>query len=160
MTKAEFLEALRTERARWEALLAQVPEARMTKPGVEGEWSVKDIIAHVAWHEREMAGVLRARALVGSDLWQLPLDERNAALFDLHRDHSLQAVLDEARQAYQAFLAEAEKLSYEDLNDPGRYADMPPSWEPWDLLAGNSFTHYPDHYPAIQQWLDKANATT
>jgi hypothetical protein len=36
----------------WQNLLdadAGVPEERMTEPGVEGEWSVKDVLAHVAY---------------------------------------------------------------------------------------------------------------
>jgi hypothetical protein len=27
----------------------------MTQPGVAGEWSVKDILAHIAWYEDEEA---------------------------------------------------------------------------------------------------------
>ena len=86
MNKSEWLDTLQTERAQWEALLVQVGEARMTQPGAAGEWSVKDVIAHVTWFEREMVGVLRARALVGSDLWNLSRDERNAAIHEQNRD--------------------------------------------------------------------------
>ena len=52
MTKTRLLDRLRTERAQWEALLTDIDEARMTQPGVEGEWSVKDIVAHVTFYER------------------------------------------------------------------------------------------------------------
>ena len=52
MTKAEFLDRLRSGRAEWDALIAQIDEAQMTEPGVVGDWSVKDIIAHVTWSER------------------------------------------------------------------------------------------------------------
>jgi hypothetical protein len=44
--KTQLLETLRRERADWEALLAQVDQARMTRPGVAGAWSVKDVITH------------------------------------------------------------------------------------------------------------------
>jgi hypothetical protein len=60
MDKAAFLATLRAKHAEWEALLAEVGEARMVQPGVAGEWSVKDIVAHVTWGEREMAGMERA----------------------------------------------------------------------------------------------------
>jgi hypothetical protein len=40
MNKTEFLDTLRTERTQWDALLAQVGEARMTRPGVVGEGSL------------------------------------------------------------------------------------------------------------------------
>ena len=49
------LDALRGGRAAWETLLAQIGADRMMQPGVEGDWSVKDIIAHVYVNEADSA---------------------------------------------------------------------------------------------------------
>jgi len=153
MTKTEFRELLRSGRAAWEALLAEVGEARMTQPGLAGAWSVKDIIAHVTWFEREMVGMLRAKALVGSEWWGLPQDERNAAVFEQNRGRALADVLSEARAVHQELVEAVEALSDDDLNDPRRFAGMPADWIPWEVLDGNSFGHYPDHMSAIRAWL-------
>ena len=59
MDRSLFLDELRAARAEWEAALAEIPSERMTEPGLAGGWSVKDLIAHVAWSEREMIGVIR-----------------------------------------------------------------------------------------------------
>ena len=155
MTGAKFLDSLRSGRAEWEALLAQIGADRMTQPGVEGDWSIKDIIAHVTWHEREMVGVLRARALIGSELWNLPTDERNAAIFEQNKDRALDDVLQESRQMFPQLLELAAGLSDEELNDPRRFSEMPEEWTPWELVAGNSYTHYPDHIASIRAWLDR-----
>ncbi len=158
MDKATFLAALRRERAAWEALLAEVGalgEARMTQPGVSGEWSIKDIVAHVTWYEREMVGLLRTHALAGSPLWELPHDQRNIALFDELRGKPLASVQAEARQTFAELLALVEGLTEADLHDASRYRDMPPDWIPWEVLADNSYTHYPQHTPAIRAWLDQ-----
>src|SRR5262245_37896260 len=117
MTGAKFLDSLRSGRAEWDALLAQIGAGRMAQPGVEGDWSIKDIIAHVTWHEREMVGVLRERALVGSELWNLPLDQRNAAIFEQNKDRALDDVLEESRQVFPQLLELAAGLSDEELND-------------------------------------------
>jgi hypothetical protein len=156
MTKAQFMEMLHTERARWEAILDEVGEARMTERGVHDEWSVKDIIAHVTWSEREMVGILRERALVGSDLWVLTNDERNAIVFEQNRDRSLDEVLAEARAVYEQLEPLLESLSDEDLNDPSRYRDMPVTeeWTPWRVLAGSTYKHYREHTADIRAWLD------
>lgn len=124
----------------------------MTFPAIDG-WSVKDIIAHVVWHEREVVGVLTAKALVGSDLWDLPLAKRNAAIFEQTRDRPLNEVLAEARVIYAQFLEGLQTLTDEDLNDSGRFADMPTEWQPWKLIAENSYEHYHDHRHDIQSWL-------
>jgi len=155
MTLAAFLDSLRSGRAEWEALLAQIGADRMTQPGVEGDWSIKDIVAHVTWHEREMLGVLRARALVGSDLWNLPTDERNAAIFEQNKDRALDDVLEESRQIFPQLLELAAGLSAEELNDPRGFSEMPEEWSPWELVASNSYTHYPDHIASIRAWLDR-----
>ena len=155
MDKTTFLDSLKTERARWDALLAQVGEARMTVPGAEGEWSVKDIIAHVSWFEREMVDLLRVHALVGSELWNLPQDRRNAAVFEQNRDRALHGVLGESQRVFPQLLELVEALSDEDLNDPGRFAGMPNDWLPWKIIADNTYTHYPDHGASIRAWLDR-----
>src|SRR5262245_50480449 len=39
MSKPNLLGLIQRDRAQWEALLGSIPEAWMTEPGVEGEWS-------------------------------------------------------------------------------------------------------------------------
>lgn len=156
MDKATFLETLRTKRAEWETLLAGVDEARMTQPGPAGEWSLKDIIAHVTWGEREMVGMLQARALVGSDLWNVSQDERNAAVFAQNRSRALPEVLAEAQQVHAQLLEALEGVTDEDLNDAGRFQHMPAAWIPWQVIAGNSYWHYDEHSPSIRAWLEQA----
>jgi hypothetical protein len=156
MTKAKLVEAIRKGRAEWDALVDEVGTERMSQPGVAGQWSVKDVIAHITWHEREMIGVAQAHALVGSNLWDLPTDQRNAAIFEANRDRSLADVLTEAQQVFPQFLAAVEGLTDEDVNDPGRFAHMPADWQPWKLIAENSYEHYEQHIPDIRAWLDAA----
>ena len=55
MTKIRLLETLRSKRAEWDAVLAEIPATQMDEPGVAGKWSVKDIVAHLAYHERWFA---------------------------------------------------------------------------------------------------------
>lgn len=156
MDKATFLATLRRERAAWDALLAvasALGAARLTEPGINGSWSFKDIVAHVTWYEREMVMLLRTHALIGSPLWELPHDQRNTAIFEQLRDQPLDAVLAGAHQIFAELLTLVEGLAEEDLHDASRYRDMPPDWIPWEVLAGNTYTHYPEHTPAIRAWL-------
>jgi hypothetical protein len=59
MTKARLLNLMRTERARWEDALAQVPSEQMTRSGIEGEWSAKDVVAHISQYDRGLLDWLR-----------------------------------------------------------------------------------------------------
>lgn len=153
MDKATFMKMLQETRAQWEELLAQIGEERMLQPGATGQWSVKDVIAHMMWGEREIALVMHTHMVAGSELWTLPDDELNEIVYQQNRDRPLHEIRSEERQAYADLLAAAQTLSDEDLNDPHRFQKMPEDWVPWRLFAGDSFKHYQDHMPALRTWM-------
>ncbi len=153
MNVREFQHAWRKDRAEWERVLAEVDEDRMLEPGLPREWSVKDVIAHVNWYEREMVGLLKQRALMGSELWQLPTDERNVPIYEEGKDLPLDEVLAESNRLFERLWALVSELADEDLVDPSRFDQMPEDWEPWELLASNTYEHYLQHIPDIRDWL-------
>lgn len=159
--KATLLNRVRTERSRLDALLASMTGEQLAQPRAEGDWSVKDHLAHITWHEREMVNMLRARSLeagIASDLWNLPLHDRNRAIYDSNRDRSLQDILAESRRVYAELSQLLEGLSEKDLTDPGRYKDMPGDWTPGKIIAENTYEHYHDHAEDIARKRDAACA--
>ncbi len=151
MNKAEFIYRVKTERSDWNELLSGVDADLMLESGIEGDWSAKDILAHVMWYEREMVGMLKSRALVGSDLWELPLDERNDAIHDEVKDMTLQEVRVEADQVFTALVDQLESLPAEAYTDSAHFENMPAEWMPWDVMAGNTFRHYAEHTDSIRR---------
>ncbi len=154
MDKTTLIETLRAERKQWETLLAHMSEERMVQPGVAGEWSVKDIIAHVMWYERETVGVLQQRAFVGSPLWNVSLEERNAAMVAENRHRSLAEVRVEAQQVFEQLIQAIQELSDAELNDTNSLRNIPPNWLPWQVIASNSYEHYHQHTPSLRAWID------
>ena len=110
MNKEEVISRVRTERSRCNDIMAQIDDDLMLKPGVEGDWSAKDILAHVMWYEREMVGMLSSHALVGSDLWALPLDERNAGVHEETKNMTLDEVRAESARVFPELLEQLELL--------------------------------------------------
>jgi hypothetical protein len=109
------------------------------------------VLAHIAWGEREGVGLVRARALVGSDLWRLSQDERNAAVHAQNRDRPLDDVLAESATVADEYVAALESLSEDELNDPAHFAGMPPTWRPWRTLYDPH--HYAHHAADLRAWL-------
>lgn len=166
MDKSKLLGMIRAEHTRWETLLAEVGEVQMTQPGVEGEWSVKDIIAHVTAYE-EWIVVRLDSALRGETLQletdQLDLDQRNAWIFEENRNRPLHDVLAKSRQVFQQLLALVQALSDEDLSDPHRLEPLlDPVWTDglpvWKCIVADSYEHYGQHIPSIRAWLDKSTS--
>ena len=154
MNKEEVITRIKTERIRWSDIVAQMDDDMMLKPGVEGHWSVKDILAHVVWYEREIVGVLSARALVGSDLWALPPDERNAGVYEETKNMTLEEVRAESARVFPQLLEQLEALPEDVYGDPSCFSGMPAEWEPWFIIAGSTFNHYLDHTESIKQMLE------
>lgn len=160
MTGTKLVGILQTERARWNALLAQAGTARLEEPGVEGEWSAKELIAHLTWYER--AVVEGARQVLGSSayvrpsegLYALTMDERNARIAEESRARPVADVLAEAEQVFGQLTTLIAACPQELLNDPQRLG-LSDDVVPWMLVAHNSYGHFQQHEPAIRAWLER-----
>ncbi len=160
-SKQELIETLGTQRARWEALLRQVGPDRMELRGVTGEWSVKDIVAHLTAWERRAIASLKA---VQTGTWPQPPewpynldgDGINAWIFAAHRGRQVQDVLNESRQVFDQLVQAVELVTEQDLTAMGRF-----EWLQGNSLiasiGGNSFEHYQEHGEAIRAWLAQRN---
>jgi uncharacterized protein (TIGR03083 family) len=154
VTRDELLGRIQADRQRFDAILARVPRERLAEPLLPGGWSVKDVMAHIAWGDRQGFGVIEARALVGSKLWDLSEDERNEAVVRESRSRDLDDVLEEYRASYADYLSALSQLSDEDLNEPERFSrlgERTPGWRPWRLLYDP--THYQEHGQTIEAYV-------
>jgi hypothetical protein len=161
VTKSQLLELIRRERAAWEALLADVGEMHMIQPGVAGDWSFKDVAAHLtAWRQRAVnrlkaaqRGEHPAPAPWTAEVDAAEDDPINDWIYRANRDRPLADVLRESRESLEQLEAAVQVLSEQDLTDPQRF--------PWmggvslsESILGNSMDHFHgDHEPAIRAWL-------
>jgi len=160
MEKLSFIQTVESARAELDSTIANISDQLMLQPGASGEMSVKDILAHITWFEREMIGLLEQRALAGSDLWNLPSDERNAMIYQLNLQRSLQDIRNEAAEVFQQLLKQFKNLEEAALDDPAWFRDMPPDWSPSQLLAENTCEHYQHHLADITAWLAELPSRT
>ena len=156
LTKAQVLATLQTERRAWDALLAEVGDARMSTPLPGRQGSPKDILAHVAWYEHETAAVLQAGSPPAERawLWEMPEYQRNLILYREQSLRPLAEVRVAAEAAFSQLLAAVQALDAETAHDPARFPTMPATWTPWQFIAAHSYEHYRAHTPALRAWLD------
>lgn len=173
--KSALLTAMQAGRDAWDALLARIPMPALSEPGVEGHWSVKQIVAHISGYEAYCAGFLidrhdpAARAREAHDaFWQAAVDtyrqshpDYPASLADTDDDQTNAVVvatldglpaadvLTRERQDYERLLSAIQALSDVELAEP---------WSPGGrsilaILPGQCYAHYATHLPAIERWL-------
>ncbi len=157
MQKSELLKWLQDEYQQWEAFLSQIGLERMEQPGVNGSWSMKDIIAHLnGWQPRLIARIQAAQRGEPEPPppWPAQLqneDEINAWIYEAHQGRSAREVMDETSHQFQQLLAVIEGLP-----DDVRIESE------WRLVwlgdkrfpAGEFFDHFhDDHESDVRAWL-------
>ena len=161
MNKTTLLRTIQAEYAHLESLIAPLSETQLCTSSSEGQWSIKDILVHVAvWEQicaRWLEELLRGETPQPSE--RLDRDSNNR-IYRENRDCSLSEVQELCRSAHQEFLRQVNLLTQtyteEDLNASHRFT-WTESWPGYSLIAAiadNSYEHYQDHAQHIRHLLD------
>lgn len=153
MALDELLSRIMQAKIAWESTSSLLSPVEQEEVPVAGEWKVKDLYAHLAWHERQMLEWLRAGRFVGSDWWNLPLHERNNLIYQESKAKSAEDIRQESRDVHEALVKTLEGLSEAQLNDPAQWPGLPPEWLPWKILADNTYLHYEDHTEDLKRFI-------
>jgi hypothetical protein len=149
MTKTEFLLNLQNGRRQWHKIWRGIDLFGTASPRKPGEMSLRDILYHIAWYEREMVNMLKTRRLHGSAWWDLPVDQRNAFIKTEGQTISLLQAWRVEEQAFTDLLGQLQTLKDEDLENAACFNEMPADWKPWEVIASNTYQHYVEHFQNI-----------
>lgn len=165
VTKGEVVAAINKEREAWDGLLAEVGEDRMLEPGPMGEWSFKDLTAHLtAWRERSLQR-LEAAAHGQPEPpapWPADLndekDDHIDAINDWFQKQSeeklLGEVLNESRESYARLTEVVQQLPDEALTESSYFAWTEGQALGESIVSGEFFGHLHDEHEAdIRRWL-------
>ena len=136
-------ELLDQEDAGWHELCARVEKVRdLARPGVNGDWSVKDLLAHIAaWHAKTIDRLETLRS-TGTLPGAPDIDAFNDEIYDECKDLSIgdvRAMFSASRHRFREEVA----LLDDDLD--GRLAT---------LVTGNAHGHYLEHLPDLDRALE------
>jgi len=165
MEKTTLLEIIQREHDQFVALLAPLNDDVLCTSTFDGNWSIKDIMAHVSTWEQLCTGWIVAflRGETPDPFSQMNADSgANERIFRENQHRSLQEVQENFSRTYQTFLKQVQDLtqtvSVEDLNRPQTWLNQL-TWIQGQslvgLIADNSYDHYRDHGQQIRTWLDK-----
>lgn len=166
MNKIFFLDKLQRERDKFERLLNRTGFANiMTVKGVSGNWSIKDIIAHIWAYEQYISDRLNEikhgeiyhpckthNALdafleefgypdFGSPL--LDDDTPNAWVYEKYKNVSLEEIVAQEVQAFNSIITTITSMPESVIEQNNLY----------ERVADNTYHHYQEHVKAIRVWL-------
>ncbi|MFX0117247.1 MAG: ClbS/DfsB family four-helix bundle protein [Candidatus Hodarchaeota archaeon] len=158
MSKKDLIGQIRTVRTELEALFSKMSEKQMEMPGVQGNWSVKDIIAHITTWDRR--GTKWIQSIAQGEEPQIPKAgytwrdqaQLNQETYQKNRNRPIQDILGDFHQSFPLLMEQIEMLAEEQLEKVFQ-ADWtrnnPISAR--DIVAWR-YLHYQSHIRHIQAW--------
>jgi hypothetical protein len=157
--KQHCLRHVREERARWEALLAQVGDEHMLQPGALGEWTFKDLAAHLnAWWFYELVGL---EALLAGETphhpWPAdwPVDRQNRWIYEANKDRPLADVLAESRAFFERLEGLLTRLPEPVLRESAAIPWLQGRPLGMGFLDGCLEHLYGEHWPELSAWMGR-----
>jgi hypothetical protein len=159
--KQSLLDVIQEERSKLEALLRDLSKQQKEIKGVESDWSIKDIMAHISAWERLAQDRINA-ALTGDDL-KIPViegddfvDVFNAQVYEREKEASIDEVEAEFLDSYETFLN-----TIKTLEEAFLFEKLPFDWAgdltAQVLISANTHWHYFEHGVSIKEWLSSTN---
>ena len=147
MNRQQLLQRLDQAWTAFQASYAGLSDAQLMAPGVSGDWSVKDLMAHVTWWEEEalthlpeiLAGIRPPRYSTQYG----GIDAFNAQMAELKRHLSLAEVLRQMEETHQRLVAYLHDVPEDHFAQESRFRRR---------LRLDTYSHYPIHAQAIRAW--------
>lgn len=160
-SRDELVERFRSERATWQALLAEVEPDRMDEPGPMGDWTFKDLVGHLSsWRNRTVARLAAAGRGEPrpANPWPAEIDDDDT-INDWFRQRDTDRSIDDLLADYDG--------SFERM--ASGVAGLPavanpteaetPGYFNWDdghgMLESDFFNHLETHADDVRAWLAK-----
>ena len=150
----ELLDGLTAARDEFRAAIGDVDPALRTTPGLVGEWSARELLAHVGYWAGHAAESLHRAELgelseFGTD--ELSVDDRNAVVARVAAETDYATAATREQGAYEAFATHLAAVDPESLGE--RDADGDTLEE---IIAFDGADHYREHTLDIRAWFDGA----
>jgi hypothetical protein len=137
----------------WTALkesYAGLSDSQMTEPGVTGDWSVKEILAHVSvWEEealKHLPLILQGGRPPRYSVTYGGIDAFNAQMMEQKRGLSLSDVLSQVDKTHRRLIDYIQAAPEEQFTQETRFRRR---------LRLDTYSHYPIHAKAIREWRER-----
>ena len=135
------------------AMLDNVEAGSLTTPGLLGEWSARELIAHLGYwtgHATEVIHLLEVGRIEEDDLGGQTVDEINATVARIARDTPLATVRKREAASVDALVERLQSL------DPARLSEILPDGATLDRgIREDASDHYREHAEELRRVLEE-----
>ncbi len=147
MNRSQLLKRLETEWTAFKDSYAGLSDSDLIQPGVTGEWSVRDIIAHVTWWEEEalrhLPLILQGGKPPRYSVAYGGIDAFNALMTEQKRNVPLSEVLRQRDETHRRLIDFLQSAPEDQLAGETRFRHR---------LRLDTYSHYRKHAETIRTW--------
>jgi hypothetical protein len=151
MYKQQLLKKLEKAWTGFQEAYAGLTDAQLLQPGVTGDWSVRDLVAHVSWWEAEalkhLPEILSGKRPPRYSVLYGGIDSFNALMREQKRALSLSEVRKEAAETHQRLVEYVNSVPEEQIILEKRFQRR---------LRLDTYGHFPIHTEAIRLWRERS----
>ena len=152
MDRRHLLQRLDTAWGAFEESYAGLSDAQLMKPGVTGDWSIRDILVHVStWEEEALTHlplILEGGTPPRYSVRYGSIDAFNARMTERKASLSLAAVRRQMDETHRRLIDFVQRAPENQLGGESRFRRR---------LRLDAYGHYPQHAEAIRQWRRKVS---
>jgi hypothetical protein len=160
LKRTELIQALTRVRAEMQTLLDDLSETHLLQPGAVGEWTVRDVLAHITAWEVDMLtnlGKVRRGAKPGNTAWtSAAIERQNEAWHKEMKDRPLRQVLADFEGARKQTLRVLEGLSDAEAAKPAAWLQGRPLAQ---YVATMTLDHEREHLEHLRRWQGRVTAS-
>jgi uncharacterized damage-inducible protein DinB len=158
MDKREIIAALEDSREEFLEALEELPREMLLEPGVNGEWTLKDLLAHLTMWEAEQIKLLwqtsQGMRPTTIHISGISDDQANEQWYQLNRERPLERVLEDFYGIRAQTIRRVQSFKDEDLTNPRRYPWLK-NRPLWKWIAEDTFEHEAEHLSQVRDWLNQ-----
>jgi len=147
MKKQQILEKLDQAWVEFTDSCAGLTDEQMQQPGVMGDWSVRDLMAHISWWEEEalkhLPTILAGRRPPRYSVTYGGIDAFNARMTEQRSTLALEEVRRRLLETHARLLEYVRTIPEEQFTTETRFRRR---------LRLDTYSHYPVHTQAIHAW--------
>ncbi|HET6379664.1 MAG TPA: maleylpyruvate isomerase N-terminal domain-containing protein [candidate division Zixibacteria bacterium] len=151
-----LLDELRAARTEFLAALDDVDPALLTTPGLVGDWSARELLAHLGYwagHAAEAVHHATQGRLHEFGADELDVDQRNAIVARVAAETDMATVRRREAAAYQALVDGLETLDPAWLEERSSYGDSLET-----IVRDDGTDHYREHTLDLRAWFSGSDA--
>jgi hypothetical protein len=155
MTKKEILDAMNDSRAKLLKSVDGLSPSAMQEPGVVGEWSVRDTLAHITRWEAELVRLLfqlkQGQTPDFPTLTEPDFDKTNARFQKESLGRPLDLILADFQTVRKQTQRRLDEYTDQEISEPGVYPVLKGN-ALLGYIVGNTYEHEVEHTVQILDW--------